>query len=124
MNLNKELEWNKMSNVENIKNKMKSINKPTATEALLSTPEVSENETAASQEKEKNRDLASIKTNAFSKEKKNKPAKKLKGIYLDEDVLEIYEQEADKRDRGWGSQLVTDLLRAVFEEEGLMDKSK
>lgn len=50
------------------------------------------------------------------------PTKSLKGIYLDDDVLEVYEREASKRKRGWGSQLTSNLLRAYFEKEGLMSK--
>lgn len=87
-----------------------------------------QNESAASKESEENQpktlDVGSAAASYFSEQEKTKVNKKLKGIYLDEDVLKIYELEADARARGWGSKLTSDLLRAVFEREGLFEKYK
>lgn len=46
----------------------------------------------------------------------------MKGIYIEEDVLEVYEKLSDENSRGWGSQLVYDLLRATFEKHGYLPK--
>ena len=109
-----------MSRLESFKNKIDGGKKGDPVTNLVGVRGGQE-ESAAASENKNGFDLDAI-AGAFSQEENKKPAKKLKGIYLDEDVLEIYEQEAKKRERGWGSQLTSDLLRAVFEKEGLLPK--
>ena len=102
-----------MSKIDNLKNKIKEDEKRSETAAAK--------EQDKEPEKEKNFSQDPI-SNAFSSVKPVKPVKTLKGIYLDADVLKVYEEQAKLRGRGWGSQLVSDLLRNTFEQYGLMDK--
>lgn len=94
-------------------------------ETPVTNEDVVVKETAATNESD-NTENSIVKSDAVSKAFSGgkKPEKKLKGIYIDVDVLEKYEEEAAKpeRGRGWGSQLVSDLLREVFEQQGIMPK--
>ncbi|MEP9408538.1 hypothetical protein ABKP09_19665 [Peribacillus frigoritolerans] len=124
-----------MSNVDKIKDIVTNPKKPTAATKLVNgneedivIPETVNEETAATNEESENTESSIVKSEAVSKAFSGgkKPEKKLKGIYIDVDVLEKYEEEAAKpeRGRGWGSQLVSDLLREVFEQQGIMPKKK
>lgn len=53
-----------------------------------------------------------------------KIVKKLKGIHIDEDVLDVFQAEQSLRERGWGSQIVSDLLREKFEEYNMFERHK
>ncbi|EIT83993.1 hypothetical protein A374_18199 [Fictibacillus macauensis ZFHKF-1] len=69
-------------------------------------------------------DVSGVSSSFATLEEADRFSKKLKGIYIDQDVLQVYEREAAKRKRGWGSQLVSDLLRTAFEQQGLLGKKK
>lgn len=125
-----------MSNMESFRNKVTGTGKADPRDALIglkggnteSENTESENSTADvgednSQGGNKTFDYTSIAA-SFATGETVKVPKKLKGIYLDEDVLHVYEEQQKKKERGWGSQLVSDLLRAVFENEGLIEKRK
>lgn len=48
--------------------------------------------------------------------------KKLKGLHIETDVLEVFERLQESRERGWGSQIVSDWMREKFEDLGLFEK--
>lgn len=120
-----------MSNMESFRNKAAGAGKVDPRDALIGLKggnSESENQAAATGEENtqggnKTLDYTNIAA-SFSTSEPEKVSKKLKGIYIDEDVLHVYEQQQKKKERGWGSQLVSDLLRAVFENEGLIEKRK
>ncbi|MGZ9818102.1 hypothetical protein ACXM0N_19765 [Peribacillus simplex] len=83
-----------------------------------------ENKKSVKAEKDPNMDLdvvEDIDVDVMA-EPSGKPKKSMKGIYIEEDVLEVYEKLSDENSRGWGSQLVSDLLRAKFEKHGYLPK--
>lgn len=120
-NLRIEWELEQMSKMDDIKNKMNNDSKSrdARSELLGLNNKKEEEQTSTGSD---SLDLSSMIGDVSTDQPRKKPSKKLKGIYLDEDVLEVYEVQAEKRERGWGSQLTSDLLRAVFEKEGLMNK--
>ena len=78
------------------------------------------NETAATNEgSENNINQEDAIAKAFADETQQKREKILKGIYLDSDVLEVYKEASKHQPRGWGSQLVSDLLRKEFIRRGI-----
>lgn len=77
------------------------------------------NETAATNEETENNAEIDDIANAYADSIPKKREKVLKGIYLDSDVLEKYKQLSEKMPRGWGSQLVSDLLRKEFIRQGI-----
>lgn len=105
-----------MSNVDRVKKTVKK----TAAGKLMGEEDIVINETAATnEESENNNDLDESIAKAFAGDTPPKREKVLKGIYLDEDVLEVYNKAAKDNGRGWGSQLVSDLLRKEFIRRGI-----
>ena len=45
-----------------------------------------------------------------------------KMLFLDVDLIEVLSAEMKERKKGWASNLISDLLRPVFEEAGLFEK--
>jgi uncharacterized protein (DUF4415 family) len=112
-----------MSRLDKFKNKIEKEGKETVITRLVGNDTAGQSESAAASENQNktNLNLDAIAA-AFNNDETKEPAKKLKGIYLDEDILEVYEAQAKLKPRGWGSQMVNDLLRAVFEQQGLLPK--
>lgn len=115
-----------MSNmIDEIKKQEEEAERRSAAAALVKRDkEKAKQETAASEENEENDvDLEAAIAKAFADENDApKPKKTLKGVYIDDDVLKVYEAVAEHKGRGWGSQKISDLLRNEFIKEGLMKR--
>ena len=110
-----------MTKTEDLENKFKNPTKPSAAVKLMGGNEENDvvNETAATNEEPKNNEEIDDIATAYADSVPKKREKHLKGIYIDSDVLEKYNQLSDKMPRGWGSQLVSDLLRKEFIKQGI-----
>lgn len=122
-----------MPNVDDIKDFVNTPKKPKAAvklmggneddQVVLDTAVTNEDividETAATNEESENSVEIDDIANAYADNIPKKREKILKGIYLDSDVLEKYKLLSDKMPRGWGSQLVSDLLRKEFIRQGI-----
>lgn len=123
-----------MPNVDDIKDFVKTPKKPkaavklingneddnvTVEETVVTNEDVVIDETAATNEESENNAEIDDIANAYADSIPKKREKVLKGIYLDSDVLEKYKQLSEKMPRGWGSQLVSDLLRKEFIRQGI-----
>lgn len=111
-----------MSKLDEIRDKVTNPKKPTAAGKLMGEEDDVKDEIAVTNEEpENNNDLDESIAKAFPANDKGskKREKVLKGIYLDSDILEAYNKAAEVNKRGWGSQLVSDLLRKEFIRLGI-----